>query len=361
MGLPQFRSQMQKVVRTVLIYLLIINFFYVLAGVLFPPIRSMDAIGVYLFKAKAIYLENGFPLQSLKSPDLFYSAQEYPLLLPFFFFLVYKISGGVREIYVLLLYPIIYLGILLLVYKTLRQKVSANSALLFSYFYSMLSPLLAQGGRGHAGIADIVLVLIVWIIIYLFYAKKEKNYLPVLISFLVIIASQIKKEGIFLIFPLVLLPLPRKKKALFLTLSVIPFLVWNLTVKKLNLPPYPRLAFPPLPQILPRILIIIFLSVKEMLNIKNWYIFWPVLGLSLFTKKKVGQIAKKIIIPSLSIMSVCFFSALFLTTLNLYKHALSSIDRVLFQLSPWFYMLFLEKISWGKYFLKNWQEIAGQK
>jgi len=238
-------------------------------------------LAIWLFKGKAIYLDNGLLSQILKLPKYFYSSPDYPLLLPFLFSIIYKLAGGIREIYVLLLYPFFYSAILILVYKTLKGKTTTTVALFFTYLYSMLSPLLAQAGRGLAGNADIVLVFFSWLIIYLVFTRPSKNFI-FYISVIAAVSSQIKTEGLFLATPLLFLPNSRCRKISFLSLAVFPFIFWIIMTKIIIVTPFTRFFIPSFAQLLPRIFIIFSGLIKEMLNVKNWYIFWPIFSLCLF-------------------------------------------------------------------------------
>jgi hypothetical protein len=326
-----------------LIALLVVNFCYTLSGVLFAPIKSMDAIGIWLLKAKAFYLEEGFPKELLLSPNFSYSHQQYPILLPFLFSLVYKLSAGINEKAVLLFYPFIYAAVLALAYKTFRTQADCLKALVFTYIYSMFGPLLAQGGREHAGNADIILTLINWGIVYLALAKNKTKYAPYLIGFLIMLASQIKMEGIF-IAPLILfLPLTKLKKSVLFLISTIPFVVWRSVVFKLNLPmdfgPY----IPSFFEFSQRSIIIITETVKEMFNIRNWYIFWPIFFVSLLLKEKLSPTVKQTLIPTLLIAALGYFCVYMFFDMETSSWVASSVDRIMLQLSPFIYLIFFAK------------------
>lgn len=334
---------MRKITTYLLATLLLINFLYVLAGVLFKPIISMDVVGIWLFKAKAVFLGKDYFFHQLSSPEFSYSSQDYPILLPLSFSLIFELAGGIKEKFALLLYPLLYLLILLLAYKTFRTKTSVNPSLLFTYIFSMFSPFLAQAGRGHAGNADIVLVFLSWLAAYFLFAFPKSPRLPVYLMIIIMIASQIKMEGIFLILFFIFLPLKNYSKFKFIFLSLLPFFLWAFITKVLIKTPFTRFYLPSFVEIFPRSQIIFLGLIKEMLNIKNWYIFWPVFFLSLILKGTLSYITKIMIIPYLLTTSFLFFTVYFFSATPIEKYVLCSIDRVLFQLSPWFFIIFFEK------------------
>ena len=165
---------MSKRVINILYLLLFINVCYVLSGVIYIPLQSLDVVGRWLFKAKAIFVEGGMPFKTLNNPDFFLFHPHYPLLLPFLYSLFYFLIGRVWELPILLLSPIYYVLILRLAYTALKKiGLTSLQSLVYVYMYSMLSPLLAQAGRMHAGMADIIIVLLGWLVVYLWQIAKS--------------------------------------------------------------------------------------------------------------------------------------------------------------------------------------------
>jgi hypothetical protein len=343
---------MRKIINAVIILLLFINVLYVVTGALLHPLQSEDAIGIWFLKAKAFYIEGGFPNQFLHDVNYIYSHQQYPLGLPFFLFLIYQLAGGVKENIALAVYPVLYVGIIFLAYKVMRKKVSSTHALIFTYIYSMLSPLIAGGGRILAGNADIFIVLIEWLIIYLLYKKIRllKDY--IFIVFLVIIASQIKLEGVFLSSILLVLPISRKHKVSLFTISLIPFLIWVFTVWILKIPSDTHVVLPNMYEFFIRLIVVILGILKELVNINNWYFFWPLVGLVIFMKEKISAQMTKILLPSYRIMMFLYVLVYMFSSTDTYKYINSSFDRILFQHSAIVFLFFFEK-TLGIKFKKN--------
>jgi hypothetical protein len=336
-------NKMRKIINIILILLLAINVLYVFTGVLLHPLQSEDAIGIWLLKAKAFYIEGGFPNQFLHNANFSYSHQQYPLGLPFFFFLIYQLVGGVKENIILLIYPFLYIAIVILTYKVMRKKASFTHALVFTYVYSMLSPLVAAGGRILAGNADIFIVFIEWLIIYLLYKKVPlfKNY--IFITFLVMIASQIKLEGVFLSIILLFLPITKKYKLSLFTISLVPFLLWLVAIYVLRIPSDTHIMFPNAYELFIRLIVIVSGILKELININNWYFFWPLVGLAIFIKEKLSVQMKQILLPSYGIMMILYILVYVFSSTDTYKYVNSSFDRILFQHSAIIFLFFLEK------------------
>lgn len=336
---------MQKTIIIILITLLGINILYVLGGVIYHPLQSMDAIGIWLFKAKAFYIAHGFPNNFLHNPQYSYSHQEYPVGLPFFMFLVYNLIGGINEKVILMVYPIVYFVILILVYLIIRRATNLILALVFTYIYSMFGPFIAGGGRILAGNADIFLVLIEWLILFLLY-KKELTYKKyIIITILIMIASQIKLEGAFLSMILLFCPLKLKYKTIFFFISLLPFIIWSSTIHILKIPADTHMIIPSITLSLQRIFFIIIGIVKELININNWYIFWVVLFVALFTNQRLSQQAKQILIPSYITIMILYILVYLFASNDTYTYVTSSFDRVLFQQSAIIFLVFFEKIK----------------
>lgn len=337
---------MRKIIFKVLLVLIGINFLYVLSGVIHYPLYHVDVYSIWLLKAKAFFIYGGFPLNFLKT--IGYSHPQYPVLLPFLYSLVYQVIGEVNELYLLALYPHIYLLILYLAYQLfLKLRITKTRSLFFVYLYSMFSPLLAQAGREHAGMADIVLTLIYWIAVHVAYqiVIKQKKRLIWVIVFLVSVASQIKFEGIFLIWIIWFLPISKKKRFFWSLLSGVPAVVWIYLRSYLKIPGDYGVGLAAVNQIMPELLVVIKGIVAEMLNIKNWYVFWIAFWTVIIIQKSKDKFVMKVIEPTILLMAGSFIIMYFLIQLDTAAQVSSSIDRIMLQLSPFYYTFFVHRTS----------------
>lgn len=336
---------MQKVIKFIFIVLLACNVLYVFGGVLYYPLQSMDAIGIWFFKAKAFYVAHGFPNTFLHSKLYAYSHQTYPLGLPFLIFLLYEVVGGVHEKIALFFYPFIYLAILVLAYKVIRRGTTSLFAIIFTYVYSMFGPLIASGGRILAGGADIILVLIEWVILYILYKRKLSFKSYIVLTFLIMIASQIKLEGAFLSLILLFCPLKLRNKLGLFFLSLLPLAGWMVTVYLLKLSSDTYMILPGFTLAIERLFFITLGVIKELTNAHNWHFFWILFFVVLFTKHKLSQQIKHIVVPAyLTIMAMYVLVYVFASN-NTYTYVLSSFDRVLLQQSAFMYIVFFEKMN----------------
>ena len=336
---------MQKVINNLLIALIAFNVFFVSLGALFYPLASIDAVSIWLLKAKAFYLANGLPVEILKDKFFLYTHPQYPLLLPFIYYVFYLALGTINENAVSFLNPLAYLLIIIIAYKLLKKmKFTTTMSLLFTYIYSMFSPLLAQGGRGHAGDADIFIVLINWLAISLsfdFFKNKSYKILCILIA-LIMISSQIKGEGIFLTSIILFLPLTKKEKFFSIAVSLLPFLAWRGIIAYYQIPNDFYFIIPGLNEAVLRIFDIFYYTLLEMIKINNWYIFWPVFLLFIISKKNKSQFIKKFILPSFLLICFLFFTFYLFVSVSPKIYVPPSIDRILIQVSPFYFLVFAE-------------------
>jgi hypothetical protein len=337
----------RKIIAGLLLFLIGVNILYVISGALHFPITSIDALGIWLFKAKGWYLAGSFPLELLQDHANIRSHPHYPVLWPFLLSRTYFLTGMVNEQVVAAFYPLLYVACLVVGFLTLRKlKFSYLFSLLCMYVYSMLSPLLAQGGRGHAGDADIVITLLIWILVWLIVsldgvtskaAWKYWSLIPI-----IMVASQIKAEGTFLVLMLWWLPLPKYQRLSMMGLAILPALFWQWYRIANSIPAdFFFRYFTPL-QLILRLVIVLNGTLQEMLNWRNWYYFWPLFLMALVFGEMKNKLTKDIILPSLLSISLCFGGVYLFATVDTWAYVTSSVDRIMLQLSPLWFLIFVE-------------------
>lgn len=339
----------KKWLMAVFILLMVLNVAYVWSGVQTFGLSSIDATAIWMFKAKAFVVEGGIPWQTLLNPAFVYQHPQYPLGLPTVMAAWYWVTGSVNETAVLFWYPIMYAAILWLCYQVI-QKLGAEPvvALGATYLYSFFSPLLAGAGRRHPGEADIVITLLAWVVLWLIQRMHQKPQSSVWESWaivgIIMLASQIKMEGLFLLPFLWFLPTKRVTQLVQSGVAVLPFVVWSSVVRMQGLPADFGFAFPGFIPLLERFAVIVLGYGNEFLKVNQWYLFWPILALTLVLwPQKSRWIARDIIPPTL-IMAVLFTLVYITTTLDTHAHLVSSIDRVLLQMSPWFFVIWIDRV-----------------
>ena len=335
---------MHKTIKYLLFGLITVNVLYVLSGALTLPITNIDAIGIWFFKAKAIYLEHGFPYIFLHNHNYLYSHQQYPLGFPFFTSFVYYLLGGIHEKLIFFIFPIIYTITLILCYFIFKKIFNDILSLLFTYIFSMFSPLLAEGGR-FAGQVDIFILLGNMLLAYILYTKKDISKYLWFVVLIIIISSQIKVEGLFLSIFLLFIPLPLKKKTIGFFLSITPFIFWEAVIYWQKIPTDLHYHLFSLAVLSLRFATIVIYVVKELFKLNNWYIFWILFILTLPFTKKSNKIIKRTILPFYLLMMVIFIGNYLFASYNTAAYVSSSFDRVLLQSIIWPYIIFSENIN----------------
>ena len=350
---------MQRIINFLLILLIIFNFLFVSLGAYLYPIASIDAVSIWFLKAKAFYLNNGhIPLEILKDNFYLNTHQQYPLLLPFIFYIFYVFLNGINESVIAFINPLFYLLTIIIVYKLLKDiRIKTTLSLALTYVYSMLSPFLAQGGRKHSGDADIFIVFLNWLAIFFSYKFiKHKNYgFFYLLVAIIMISSQIKAEGVFLASILLFIPVSKKLKFFSIAFSLIPFALWKMFIYYYNIPNDFYFILPSLQEMAIRSFEIFYYTLKEMLKINNWYVFWPVFFIFLIFGKRKNEFIKRYISSSLILYCGGFFVYYLLSSIPPKIYASTSIDRILLQLSPFYYLIFAETVR--NISLKNFKHI----
>jgi len=326
--------------------LLIINCLYVLSGAIHFPMSHIDVWSDWLYKAKGLYLSQDITA-FLVSNQHDFSHPQYPILLPLLFSYVYTLLGEVNELAVSLFSPLMYIVSVWLCYSFLQKMNFKNTqSLLFTYIYSMLPPLLAQGGRYHAGMADIYILVLHWIALHLVHTgfidkKVTINQISALVL-IAIIGSLIKVEGLFLIVYILFLPIPMLQKCIAMFVGSSGFIFWQSVVKTLSIKQSYGISgnnFWLIPERLP---VILLESLQELfLNLKNWYILWWLfLGMLVFIPNK-SEFSRKVLTPLLVIFALLFLGIYLFSTTRAIGYVSSSLDRLLLQISPlWIILLF---------------------
>lgn len=329
--------------------LIAINIVYVTSGAAHFPMSHIDVWSSWLYKAKALYLSQG-SIEFLITAHNQFNHPQYPILLPLVFAFIYHLLGGVNELIVSLISPIVYVSVLYSTYITLRKfKRSPIAAVIFTYCYSMLPPLLAQGGRYHAGMPDIYLTLLHSLAVLHIYSSQnsqgrnlQKTIALVLVT---IVASLIKTEGVLFVFYFLFLPIKVHQKLLAGILSLLGFFYWEWIVITAPIYQSYMLLLPTVTVISERAPTIFFESIREVFfNLRNWYGTWWLFTLMALVPHQQSRFTQKTLKPLLWIFLSSFFFIYLCNTTPVEGYVSSSLDRLLLQISPIWFLLLSEQI-----------------
>lgn len=337
-------------IELVLLLLLSINILYAISGALHFPMSHIDVWSDWLYKAKALYVFH-YSLDFLVQAHNQFNHPQYPLLLPLLYAGVYQMIGGVNEMAVSLFSPVVYVVILIVCYRFLRsQRYTKNTALLFTYIYSMLSPLIAQGGRLHAGMPDIFITLGHWVALTIVWKAQQKKNSPEILSWWLVLvcllASSIKTEGLLIAAYFFCMPLSTLQKWQRIFVASLATMGWEVVVALLHIPKTYGISLTNLPQVPVRLVVTVKDTFQELfLNINNWYIFWWLFFCLLATTRITNTFIKKTVIPLLLVFSVAFVGIYLFATVHIDGYVSSSLDRLLLQISPLWFVIFAHQIT----------------
>jgi len=313
-------------IKKLLWLVLVINIVYVVMGVAKYGCQHVDAYGIWMLKARA-WTRGTEALQNvLKNEKFGYSHQQYPLLLPAMMTGWARLFGTVESF--VWVYPLVYVAVLVALYR-LTGSLGWTTAATF------MGPLMAQGGRLHAGLADIWICLLVGLGLL---AIKHRSL--AWLTIIVMVASQMKTEGIFLMALFTGMPGSWSKKIGWMILAAIPFMWWQWQVRVWGLPSDIGFYWPGVGELARRVPLIIELVIKEMLNWQNWYVVWIIWWVTLLSARGGFSPLKRESLRILGLMGLGYVGVYLFSSLDPVRYVSSSIDRVMLQLLPvWWPML----------------------
>ncbi|MDD3296592.1 MAG: glycosyltransferase family 39 protein [Candidatus Omnitrophica bacterium] len=290
---------------------------------LIKPIESYDAVAHWAFKAKAIYLFGGLPLDIFRRPipaDLIFTA-DYPWLLPFSEAYIYNFLNSFNDFASKIIIPLFFLFCIALFYRLLkRQGLSRLHSLIFTFFLASIPQF---NNYATIGYADLVLGFYYsfsFIYLYLWFKNGPRIFLLVSGIFAAL-AVYTKCEGMplllvnFLVFLMFIFFGKSYKKRedvknFFLYLSIVVALLipalalkW-ITSAGLENHTVNALAFSNFQlSNIKRIPMILYSYQKQFFGIKRWNILWIIFfGTALCRFRKLLEGDKKYLTIGISLI-----------------------------------------------------------
>jgi len=319
-----------------------IQFLYVLQGVLAFPYATGDAYGIWFLKAKVLYL-SGWPgfLHFLQDSHFTYSHPSYPILLPLIFAGVYILSGQINEWLVMALYPLIYLLLVVLLYRLLKQQINKWWAYIGTFLWATTPVIERAAGRFETGFADLPLSLTILIgtIYSLKFIEKPKWPYLVLAILGLGMAANIKFEGLLWLVSLLIAGLlVRQKKiirplGLILIISFMTIIPWLTVVSRYGLELDYAQNLNSVLIHLPRLPSIVWGWTGEIFKFRRWGLSWlaPLLILVLSWRKIRERPFLKLITLAL-VMQILGESFIYLVSpIEVTGHLHASLYRLIIQ------------------------------
>ena len=343
------------------VVLLVIQCFYVAVGALRYPVHHIDVWSHWFYKPELLSVCKP-TIQELKTKsDMFLiNVPEYPLFSTVIYFVFRVLLPDPQYALISLIGPIMYVIVLVVAGFTLlnifrMQQVEKRYRSVFTlasvYFYSMFGPLLAQGGRLHAGMVDIWLTLGYWLILFISVTGRRAF---ATLWVLAAILPQIKREGVLVVLLFLFLPFFSGKmtplqRIILMMITLGSYLIWQVVFGLTGIDSTVSMLLYSIPEIGARAWGMVLEVSKELLNFKNWYLFWVVFAISGF---RFDMVPKKNNKTSLLFRLNTIFFLFLMSVVVIYLSSSipiqgyleSTFDRLLLQVSPIWFSIFLLRI-----------------
>ncbi len=112
--------------------------FYAFFRALIKPIESYDAVAIYAIKAKIFYLAHSIPADYFTRIAGLFPHPDYPLSIPLAETFIYTFLGTFNDQLVKIIFPLFFIGILVMLYFAIRRFASRAYALLFTFILASI-------------------------------------------------------------------------------------------------------------------------------------------------------------------------------------------------------------------------------
>lgn len=331
-------------------YLFVIIFLLIIVDIFYRSAMVSDGLFWWGFKARIISSGPGFIRNYLSDSVFIWSHMDYPFYLPLIESWVYTFFGRIWEPYGALVSAGFYVLLGTYIYLFIRKISSGFMSLSLSLFF-LFTPLVAE--VSVMGYADLILSFFYLISsIFIFKFIKTKHIVYLLLS--LFIASGlfwIKKEGIILfgIYSLVFIfacfKFKVRKYIWWLFVFSTPFIMWFLLLRFYQVSGVdfvtPSLLY--LKNNLQRIIEISVFIRRFLKFMPFWGLFWVIFVLLfIYRIKKIKDLSLFVLILFIGIPLIVYPSLfIFSTWIPYYEHVRTSLPRLILQVYPLAYVLFV--------------------
>lgn len=111
---------------------------YVIFRTMIKPIESYDAVAIYAIKAKIFYLAGAIPQDFFSYLAPMFPHPDYPLNIPLIETFIYIFLGSLNDQLVKIIFPLFFIGILVLLYYGVRRFAHPVYSLLFVFLLATI-------------------------------------------------------------------------------------------------------------------------------------------------------------------------------------------------------------------------------
>jgi 4-amino-4-deoxy-L-arabinose transferase-like glycosyltransferase len=171
----------------------------VIAHFSWPGLNDIDAFAIWMFKAKVVSLNAVRPLPlAFTLPNLSYSHQDYPLLLPFLVAGLYAALGHINDEQAKLLLLPIYLSLIAIVYSAIRRLYRRATAIAVTAIFAS-APTLTQNAGLLVAETPLILMWAATLALLLRWIETNESSDLVIGLLLGVFTAFIKNEGLALL------------------------------------------------------------------------------------------------------------------------------------------------------------------
>jgi len=315
----------------------------------FIPIFRADAIAQWMFKAKIFFVERTIPLDILLNKVFDYRA-DYPLLVPLNVAWVAICLGKWQDTTARICFTAQYIGVFLVLYNALKEKVKAIPALMSTFMILSLPVLLTHVENGYTDFTFASFVLFSAIFLHKWLTENNDNDL-VIAGFFIGASAWTKNDGIGLLLSMILTLLIYffiKKPGMKYSFKMI--LLFTLAAAAVFMPFKLYTVLNSIgSHMIPRsdILHLLFanagristiasrFSYELCCNTYQWLYFWIYVVLFAFLFRRSLYLNKYVYLLIFVLFSIMIYAFMFMITpLDLNFHLEVSLDRLLLGLAP---------------------------
>lgn len=337
-GVSRIRIKDKK--NLILLVFIILNCIFVFIQSIIRPLIAWDGIASWFFGGKAFFYQK-------EVNEAFYNYANFDF--PFFFqsilFFQSSLLDKFNETAGLMLFPFIYLSIVILYFSHLKSKSALRISLIFTFILASTQQLLRHGGYLDHGHVDILLSYFVLAstISYLNFREKKKFSAYILMQVFLLACAFIKNEGlVFAIIMQVTFTIlninfykQHKSYLVILIITILSIILW-IVFKSAYLPANYRFIGPYFTNLhlLSEGLILI---ISEFVNVSRWNFSWILIFLSIpliQKSKNYKSISIVLLIVFLSYLFVYFISPVDPRT-----EIKGSFDRLLLHIFPSIFLI----------------------
>lgn len=185
--------------RTLKIFLILgitFEILYALFRALIKPIESYDAIAIYAIKAKIFYLAKSIPADFFSNLALHFPHPDYPLNIPLSETLVYLFLGNLNDQLVKILFPLYFIGILVMLYYAIRRFASNNYSLIFTFLLASVPQFNAYATNGYLDLPLAYYYFLSTLFLFRWFKNEDEIQFLLLSAVMVSLSAWTKNEGL---------------------------------------------------------------------------------------------------------------------------------------------------------------------